>query len=117
MNYIIHSVWFYIISIVDALKGLSVVVAILSILIACSLLYDSLTETEENKKKRFRVAKKLFIVCIVFTLLSIFIPNKNTLMQIMIAKYATYDNASATIQTVQNAADYIIESVGKLNGG
>jgi hypothetical protein len=46
--------------------------------------------------------------------MAIFVPNKETLMQIMIARYATYDNATAVIQAVQNAADYIIETVGKV---
>ena len=56
----------------------------------------------------------LGILIAVLAFATILIPDKNTLIQMLLAKYATYDNAATVIQTVQNAADYIIESVGKL---
>lgn len=66
-------------------------------------------EEKEYKKRSFNS----FVWSAIFCAMAIFVPNKETLMQIMIARYATYDNASTIIQAVQNAADHIIEMAGK----
>ena len=117
MNYIINPVWFYLMSVTDALKWLSAIFAGCCALAAIFLLIDSYDYCGEERFKQQKIVKTFFAWCAVCTVFAVFIPSKNTLMQIMVAKYTTYDNASAAIQAVQNAADYIIESVQKLNGG
>ena len=113
MNYIINPIWFYLMSVVDALKSFSIIAAIA--LLATSIVWRFMSfdagydEEKEYKKRSFNS----FVWSAIFCAMAIFVPNKETLMQIMIARYATYDNASAVIQAVQNAANYIIETVGK----
>jgi len=100
-------------SVVDALRTFSIIATIfhfsLSIILRFMAL-DTFGDEEKTYKKRSSTS---FVWSVIFGAMAILVPNKETLTQIMIARYATYDNASAAIQAVQNAADYIIEMVGK----
>ena len=100
-------------SVVDALKTFSIFATILllsSSIILKFMAHDAYGDDEKTYKKRSSTSS---VWSVIFCAMAIFVPNKETLTQIMIARYATYDNASTVIQAVQNAADYIIEMVGK----
>lgn len=114
MNYIINPVWFYLMFVVDALKTLSIICAVLCLMAFAGFLLYSLVCYGEEETKARKTAIKFIHWCIVFTLLAVFVPNKSTLLQIMIAKYATYENADSAIQAIKSAADYVIEAAGNL---
>ena len=44
----------------------------------------------------------------------VFIPNKQTIIEMMIAKKATYDNVSWTIEQVKEAVDYVISAIKEI---
>ena len=113
MTYIINPIWFYFASVVDALKVIMTVIAIVMLVgVVCSVI--SITDSVDEERNRWMKRAKLsFTLCCLFAVLATLIPSKETLMQIMIAKYATYENADSAIQAIKSAADYVIEAAGK----
>lgn len=57
-----------------------------------------------------------FLCCIlpVFLLLSVFVPSKETLLSMMVAKFATYENAELTVDAIKDAVDYIVAAIASL---
>ena len=114
MNYIINPAWFYFMSVSDGLVVIAIISATVFGLICGAMVIQISDSFGEEERKAKRTFKKSLVFLLISVLFAVLVPSKNTILQIMIAKYATYDNAATVIQTVQNAADYIIESVGKL---
>lgn len=118
MEYIITPSWFYWIEVANAVKICSFIAA--GILLCSSIILailshddDDFNEHEEAKKKR-----KVMAICLValalFSAVGIFVPSKQTLIEMMIAKKATYDNVSWTLEQVKEAVDYIISAIKEI---
>lgn len=114
MTYIINPIWFYLMYIVDALREVCIVCLVICPLSAGFSAFYTTECSIDDEKKWWKAAKKFGIATIVLTFLVVLIPSKETFMQIMIAKYATYENADNVIQAIKSAADYVIEAAGKL---
>ena len=122
MNYIINPWWFYFINIIDSFNIFLLIITVLSgfIIIVFSILYIyglgegiDYGENDPNYKRSLKIKKPLRILIIVFIiliLLVIFIPSKQVLVQMQVAKFATYENAELTMEAIKNATDYIIEA-------
>lgn len=116
-GYIINPSWFYW---VNVIYGVGIVVAILATIatFACVIglpLYHLETVYDDEDEKKFRkIAKKLIIICLVLWIVCIFIPSKETLIEMQVAKYATYENAEWTVETIKQAVDYIINALKEL---
>ena len=117
MTYVINPWFFYLISIVDGLKnlfiGVAIVTGILLAMIAFSLFLESSYCSEEKLKNMVKVLKISLFTFFAAMLLSIFIPSKITLYQIMIAKNITYENIEKTKKEGIKLVDYIIEKTEK----
>lgn len=117
MNYIINPSWFYWISVADTLKWASIVFLITSCVafIVCLIVSGSFLDYYGKDDKDYLKAKKAMnisaIVLIVSSLFLVFIPSRNTLIEMMIAKQATYDNAQWTLETLKSAVDYIVNAI------
>ena len=113
MNYIINPSWFYWLSVCDAVKGVSIalaiVMAISTIVMLICVVDNELFEDEELKKikKCFRFTIIATIVCL---LLAVFIPNKTTLLEMQIARMATKENVGWTVEQIRSIVDYIVEA-------
>lgn len=124
MNYIINPSWFYWLNVLDALKVTTFVSIILCtagvvILTIFAIVYytDGYRYRENDPdwkmylKLKSIILKILLPALIVFLLVGIFIPGKQTLIEMQVARFATYENAEWTLDTVKAAVDYIIESI------
>lgn len=114
MNYIINPIWFYLMSVVDAIRTFSIIATIVLFSSCIVLRFMAFDAYGEDEKTYMRRSSTNFVWSAIFCTMAILVPSKETMAQIMIAKYATYENASAVIQTIQNAADNIIETVEKM---
>ena len=69
----------------------------------------------EDNKFYMKVFKKWAIITGIFTLimimLSIFIPNKTTSIEMLVAKTATFDNVDWTVQQIKEVVDYIVQAI------
>lgn len=127
MNYIINPSWFYWLGVVESMRGFMLTVFIVSIVgIGAALIiipvdvkliqdYPDVCDFEKKTAQFFTKALKVAIgVCIVTVLFLVFVPSKETLIEMMIAKQATYENAAWTVDAVKSAVDYIIQAIQSL---
>ena len=127
MNYIINPSWFYWLGVVESMRGFMLAVFIVSIVgIGAALIiipvdvkliqdYPDVCDFEKKTVQFFTKALKFAIgVCIVTVLFLVFVPSKETLIEMMIAKQATYENAAWTVDALKSAVDYIIQAIQSL---
>lgn len=118
MNYIIDPMWLYWVNVVDWLKGAVLVIAIIAIVVAsiqfAAAMADKDWDSESEHKKKMKSARVLAAIALIVFICSAFIPSKQTLIEMQVAKFATYENAEWTVETIKQAVDYIVESVGSL---
>jgi hypothetical protein len=123
MDYIIDPMWFYWLQIVDSIQGLFCITAIISgiiSLIALAFYIASVIEGctyEEDDRKRLKGLLKPFAICFIIAITAAaFIPSKQTLIEMEIAKHATYSNVESIKEQIKDAADYILDRLeGKEN--
>lgn len=126
-NYIINPSWFYWINVVDGLRFVATFVVILLGITAAvvSLVYgvnmkmieDYPASCEGEKRANVQLKKImpiLWVVWIASVLVLIFIPSKDTLITMMVAKYATYENAGLTVDALKSAIDYVVQAIQSL---
>ena len=55
--------------------------------------------------------KKFIIIFAIIFICGLIIPNKETMISMKIAEYATYDNLNAATEKIKEITDYIIEKI------
>ena len=127
MNYIINPSWFYWLGVVNSMRGFMLVAFIVAIIIVGVALivipvnvsmireFPDLSDDERKNVRFFTKALKVAIgVCVASGLFLVFVPSKETLIEMMIAKQATYENATWTVDALKNAVDYIVQAIQSL---
>ena len=127
MNYIINPSWFYWLGVVNSMRGFMLaafIVAIIVIGVALIVIpvnvkliqdYPSISDDERKVVRFFTRALKVAIgVCVASGLFLVFVPSKETLIEMMIAKQATYENATWTVDALKNAVDYVVQAIQSL---
>ena len=116
-GYIINPSWFYWVNVIEGTGIVATILAIMATLlcvIGLPLYYVDVAYDDEDEKKFWKIAKRLIIICLVLWIICIFIPSKETLIEMQVAKYATYENAEWTVETIKQAVDYIINALKEL---
>ena len=116
MDYIINPAWFYWLSVYDGLKTFSIVFAILSFIILIVLIVCYFVEIDSVTAERYLTIYKRWILLtavfsIAFMLISVFVPSKQTVIEMQVASIATKTNAEWTIEQLKGITDYIIERI------
>lgn len=127
MNYIINPSWFYWLGVVHSMRGFMLtafIVSIITIGVALIIIpvnvklirdYPSISNDERKAVRFFTKALKVAIgVCVASGLFLVFVPSKETLIEMMIAKQATYENATWTVDALKNAVDYVVQAIQSL---
>ena len=127
MNYIINPSWFYWLGVVNSMRGFMLtafIVAIITIGVALIIIpvnvklirdYPSISDDERKVVRFFTKALKVAIgVCIASGLFLVFVPSKETIIEMMIAKQATYENATWTVDALKSAVDYVVQAIQSL---
>lgn len=117
---IINPIWFYLIDVLGTVEIVSIVVAFLSvaIILAFSIVYiDAAADRRELSSLGRKLVKCIVSALVISLLMILIIPSKETMVEMMVAKYATYENASSAVDAVKNAADYIVDAVLKIKKG
>lgn len=115
MDYIINPSWFYWIEVSDCIKGCATGAAVILLIAAIILAIVAKTDDDFNEHEDAKKKRKVMAICLVAlavcVVVIIFVPSKQTLIEMMIARTATYDNVSWTIEQVKEAVDYIISAI------
>lgn len=112
-GYIINPTWFYFLNVCEELKVAAYAfAAILAVnAIICFIEYAC---DDFDDEKALKNLKKMAIATIILCIVAIILPSKQTLITMMVAKFATYENAGLTVEAVKSAVDYIVEAVKSL---
>ena len=126
MTYIVEPNWIYFINIVDKLRTFIGVIMIVLGVASVALFVFYMTGLSERASygeddsdwKFAKSLKKPMIICVVlaiiFGIILVFIPSKDTLIEMKIANYATIENAELTLEAFKNAVDYIVEAIKEI---
>ena len=118
MNYIVDPAIFYWISVLDSLKSVSIVFMIISIVCTVICIVSFCCEKswwDEDETEVFKKWMRIVVIMLVVSiLLVIFIPSEKTMKEMLIAKFATVENANWTLENLKNAVDYIVEAMKTL---
>ena len=118
MNYIVNPMIFYWMSVLDSIKTVSILFLILSAVGIVICVVESCTDgswRDEDDMALFKKWKRVVIaIFTVSVLLVVFIPSEKTMTEMLIAKFATVENANWTLENVKNAVDYIVEAMKTL---
>lgn len=119
MNYYINPGWFYWLKVVSEIQGACIVISILfGILMVClGVVYVVNISTAYDGEDFSVVLRFLKISIVVFAaalLGSIFIPNRETIIEMQIARYATRENVNTTVESIKSVVDYIVESINSM---
>lgn len=119
MNYIINPAWFYWMSVASGIKMVVLVVAILMLFPCIGFFINACVEAEygddgfddDDAKRSLKAGGKWLAISIVLFVVFAFVPSKNTLIEMQIAKLATVENTNWTLETIKSAVDYIVEAI------
>lgn len=115
MNYIINPMWFYWINVADELRCIAVIALVLSGLAMLTFAVIALVNSDWKEDGEFQFAikmlKKTIVIFVVSCIALVFLPSKDTLIEMQIARYVTKENAELTIDAIKTAVDYIIQAI------
>lgn len=113
-GYIINPAWFYWVSVVDAIKAIMFIIAAILLIGVGIALFISMIDADFDKDENKKTMLKVAIVGIVCLIIAIFIPSKQILIEMQIAKYATWENAEWTVDAIKDTVDYIVDAIGSI---
>lgn len=120
MNPIISPLTIYLINLMDPLHavfiGACLVFLVLGILNGIDYDYldnkDSSTEKyQKQAQKALGRTRRMAVICVLCMLLAVFVPSKNTIIEMIVAQNITVNNINAGEEKVKEAIDYLVEKV------
>lgn len=115
MNYIINPMWFYWINVVDTLRlvvSVTICISTAAALVAAIIaVVNSDWQDDGEYKLAVKVFKRMIALFVILCVALVFLPSKNTLIEMQIARYATQENAELTIDAIKSAVDYIVQAI------
>lgn len=119
MNEPIINPWiFYFIDLSTHITVASTFLAILSIIlmVACCVIYNE-TYDQKTKDEANMYGKNLGVAFIIFLVLSIFIPSRETCYKMLIASNITKENITTTGEAVYEVLDKAVEKIIRIQKG
>lgn len=131
MDYIVNPSWFYWLQVISYIQTWVFALAILLTLGSVLAIIFTILEYHLGSEWQFdvdehgiptdsdyrlyllwkKVAKILSPIAIVVIIVSLFIPSKETIISMMIAKYATKENLNMSVDAIKSAVDYIVNAI------
>jgi hypothetical protein len=116
MDYIINPMWIYWINVLSGLKILSSVLT--GIAIGCALIagvtWISTSLSDEEEKSVLKWLRIFFFCALGFAMIAIFIPSKETMIEMLVARFATRSNIALGVEQVKEIVDYIIATLNAM---
>lgn len=112
--YIISPWFFYIISVVDALKLTFILLLVVGVMIWTVYTCVYLACEDSSMFNPFTALWKYKILIILVFLLSVFVPSSTTCYKMLIASQITTERVENAKETITSVADYIIEATKEI---
>lgn len=118
MTYIINPSVFYW---MDALADLRMIVLIAfglcvaaTIILTIFIASEGLLLDNEELKKAKKWRRGLWIALPILALVVVLTPSKTAMNEMLIARFATYENAEWTVDSIKSVVDYIVQAMQSL---
>ena len=111
MNYIIDPSVFYWMNVLSAVHDAAFIIGIIFLVADAGLCFACMIDCEFKPYKK--AITILSLIGFLFLLIWMFVPTKDTSIEMLIARTATFDNANMTVQQIKEIVDYV---VGALKG-
>lgn len=122
MNPIISPLTVYLINLMKPLHavfiGACIVFLVLGILNGIDYLDNKDSSTEKYQKQAQKAlggTRRMAVICVLCMLLAVFVPSKNTIIEMIVAQNITINNINAGEEKVKEAIDYLVEKVKEVN--
>lgn len=120
--YYINPIWFYLIGVADDLKGVEIVVCILSTFVGLvsifpiAMNYDVLDfkHLDDGSKMLLKVFKTCIITIIITGILAVFTPSSRTCEKMLVSSVVTHENVESTKEDAKEFVDYLFEKIEEL---
>ena len=109
MDYIINPMWFYWLSVVDNLRVAATIFAIVAGIIVGIVLMTFFLDDINIFKEHLILGVSGVLLFIASVIALIFIPSKQTLIEMEVAKHSTYSNVESVKEQIKDATDYILD--------
>lgn len=129
MTYIINPMWFYWLSVEDRACQLVRTADILLVILSAALfiaaafckyaaVYQNAVDEEcfeyATGVKMQRIATAVAAVAAILFIIYVFIPSRETLIEMQIARFTTVENAEWALDAIKSATDYIVSAIKEL---
>ena len=116
MNYIIDPKLVYWISVASAIKIFIISIAVITLVICMVVLIVYLADDygyddDEEAKTKLKSLFKVTIVPVAFIFISLFVPSKETSVEMIIASKVTTESIQTTKEEIYNIIDYTVEKI------
>lgn len=113
MEYYINPSWIYWINTIDSLRTVFMALTFIDIIFCIAWFMSWLHEDIKDSafKKGEIISVSIFIISL---LVAIFIPSKQVLVEMEIAKLVTKENIQLTVDSLKEITDYIINAIATL---
>ena len=117
--YYINPIWFYLIGVVDDLKGIEIVVCMLSAFVGLisifpiAMNYDVLDfkHLDDGNKMLLKVFKACVITIAITGILAVFTPSSETCEKMLISSVVTHENVESTKEDAKELITYIANMI------
>lgn len=115
---IINPWWFYLSDVVETIDFVSMLFAafgVVGCLIACFWLAECAEyEDEKTMHKNWVLFKKIAITTMVFLLIAIIVPARDTVYKMFAASLVTHENIQIVGESATDVVDYIVEKIDEV---
>lgn len=112
MEYYINPMWFYWLHVIESLRGVCIGLLIIS---AVAIVVIGIAICDESDGDIEKLGKRIIKFCcfslIISTLTLVFVPTKETMIEMMIARQVTPQNVEAGVEAIKGAVDYVIQAI------
>lgn len=98
--------------------GVCIVFLVLGVLNGIDYLDNKDSSTEKYQKQAQKAlgrTRRMAIICVLCMLMAVFVPSKNTIIEMIVAQNITVNNINAGEEKVKEAIDYIVEKIKEVS--
>lgn len=116
MTYYIDPIWFYLTNVSSGMKEFLCILGCIALVTSvlgfiCWAVDINITDLDDDEKRIFNLFKKIIITCFISIFIGIFVPSKETCIEMMIASQVTHENVAATKEEIYEIIDYVTDKV------
>lgn len=115
---IISPWWFYLSDVVDTIDFVFILFSVFGV-IGCMIFFFFIVEYAETTdietiKKTWGILKKYIIITVIFILIVIIIPTRETVYKMLAASLITQENIQTVGENATDVVDYIVEKIDEV---